>query len=146
MYNANAPEFMNKILTNIIANLENTKHAPSVQMNDVPQDAEDLGDEEEDSPMAIDTKGGSQQARDERVVPDNEFYDEEDKDAGERYIGPSESSKVEKETPAAEPEHGAATTESNAQNSTEAKPETEKAQITEEEQKEIDELNKAAQL
>ena len=31
MFNQNSPEFLDKILTNIIANLENTKHAPSVQ-------------------------------------------------------------------------------------------------------------------
>ncbi|CAH2354222.1 histone deacetylase Rpd3p [[Candida] railenensis] len=86
MHNANSPEFLNKILTNIFASLENTKHAPSVQMNYVPNDAEELGDVDEDTQEAIDTKGGSQQARDEIIQPDNEFYEDEDRDEGERNI------------------------------------------------------------
>ncbi|CAK7892173.1 histone deacetylase Rpd3p [[Candida] anglica] len=86
MHNANSPEFLNKILTNILTNLENTKHAPSVQMNYVPNDPEDLGDVEEDTAEAIDTKGGSQQARDEAIQPEGEFYDDEDRDKGEKNI------------------------------------------------------------
>lgn len=86
MHNANSAEFLNKILTNIYQNLEHTKHAPSVQMHDVPHDAEDLGDEDEDTNEAMDTKGGSQQARDEQVQPDNEFYDDETGDKGERDV------------------------------------------------------------
>lgn len=86
MHNANSAEFLNKILTNIYQNLEHTKHAPSVQMHDVPHDAEDLGDEDEDTSEAMDTKGGSQQARDEHVQPDNEFYDDETGDKGERDL------------------------------------------------------------
>ncbi|KAH3674227.1 hypothetical protein WICMUC_003469 [Wickerhamomyces mucosus] len=74
MYNANSPEYLDKILTQIYSNLENTKFAPSVQVNDVPRDAEDLGDEDEDLPDAIDTKGGSQFARDNIITPKNEFY------------------------------------------------------------------------
>lgn len=76
MYNANSPEFLNKILTYIISNFDNTKHSPSVQMNYTPHDAEDLGDVDEDTPEAIDTKGGSQQARDERVEALGEHYDD----------------------------------------------------------------------
>lgn len=75
MYNANSPEYLDKILTQIFSNLEHTKFAPSVQINDVPRDAEDLGDEDEDLPDAIDTKGGSQFARDNIITPKNEFYD-----------------------------------------------------------------------
>lgn len=71
-------------MTSIVANLENTKHAPSVQMNDVPNDPEDLGDIEEDNADAIDTKGGSEMSRDAQVQPENEFYDDDDKDAGKR--------------------------------------------------------------
>lgn len=78
MYNANTPEFLNKILTNIISNLEHTQYAPSVQMQAVPNDVEDNGDELEDTKEAIDTKGGSQQARDEQIVGENEFYDIDD--------------------------------------------------------------------
>ncbi|KAG7193532.1 histone deacetylase [Scheffersomyces spartinae] len=86
MYNYNSPEFLNKILTNIVANLENTKHAPSVQMNYVPNDPEDEGDVEEDTKEAIDTKGGSQQARDETIEGPNEFFDDDEKDPGEKNI------------------------------------------------------------
>ncbi|KAG0653526.1 histone deacetylase [Monosporozyma unispora] len=57
-----------------VHNLENTKYAPSVQLNDVPRDREDLGDVEEDTAEAKDTKGGSQYARDQRVENGNEFY------------------------------------------------------------------------
>ncbi|ODQ57044.1 hypothetical protein WICANDRAFT_81273 [Wickerhamomyces anomalus NRRL Y-366-8] len=74
MYNANSPEYLDKILTQIFSNLEHTKFAPSVQINDVPKDAEDLGDEDEDLPDAIDTKGGSQYARDNLITPKTEFY------------------------------------------------------------------------
>lgn len=75
MYNANSSEYLDKLLTQIFSNLSNTKFAPSVQINDVPHDAEELGDEDEDLPDAIDTKGGSQFARDNIITPKNEFYD-----------------------------------------------------------------------
>ena len=64
-------------MTNIIANLENTKHAPSVQMNEVPNDPEDLGDVE-DTAMAID-KGRFEMSRDAQIQPDNEFYEDDEK-------------------------------------------------------------------
>lgn len=91
MYNANSPEFLNKILSNIIASLEHTQHAPSVQMNYTPRDAEDLGDEDEDTSEAKDTKGGSQQAQDEAIQPGNEFYDDDNKDKEERNISNGKS-------------------------------------------------------
>jgi histone deacetylase 1/2 len=77
MYNANSPEYLDKILTQIFSNLESTKFAPSVQIQDVPRDTELYDDEEEDSAEAMDTKGGSQFARDNIITPKNEFYDEE---------------------------------------------------------------------
>ena len=142
-------------------------------MNDVPRDAEDLGDEEEDSPLAIDTKGGSQQARDEHIVPDTEFYEEEDLNPGERHIGASEptekvsveeakapeqpqgesqapvsapadtpvsepvSAPVETQTLAPEKSLGSVLTVENDTTSPHAKPE-----LTADELKEIEELNK----
>lgn len=79
MHNANTPEYLNRIMTQIFANLENAKHAPSVQMNDVPKDMIDFEDDvEEDTKEAIDTKGGSQKKRDERIIPENEFYDKDE--------------------------------------------------------------------
>ena len=133
MYNANSPEFLNKILTNILTNLENTKHAPSVQMNYVPNDAEDLGDIDEDTQEAIDTKGGSQQARDEITQPDNEFYEDDDKDAGSRDIQNFSKSASASESKPAE-------LETTAQPETLEEPEDEKM-LTDEELKEINELN-----
>ena len=124
MHNANSAEFLDKILTSIVSNLENTKFAPSVQMHDVPRDAEDLGDVEEDTPEAIDTKGGSQQARDERVEPDNEFYDDEERDAGEKNIQNFGDASNERGVP---------------QHSDVAKPLD--TAITDEEMKELDALN-----
>ncbi|KAK7677813.1 histone deacetylase [Cerrena zonata] len=103
-------------------NLENTKHAPSVQMNEVPRDAEDLGDVEEDTAEALDTKGGSQQARDEIIQPDNEFYDEDDKDKEERNI--NEESKP-----------------TDTDGDVKMDENSEKPVVTEEEMKEINDLN-----
>lgn len=74
MYNANSPEYLDKILTQIFTNLESTKFAPSVQIQDVPRDVELYDDEDEDTADAIDTKGGSQFARDNIITPKNEFY------------------------------------------------------------------------
>lgn len=79
MHNANSPEYLSRILSQIFSNLENTKHAPSVQMHDVPRDLTDFDDDpEEDTKEAMDTKGGSEKARDERIIPDNEYYDKEE--------------------------------------------------------------------
>lgn len=75
MYNANSPEYLDKILTQIFSNLEATKFAPSVQIQDVPRDMEIGEDDQEDTAEAMDTKGGSQLARDEAVEGVNEFYD-----------------------------------------------------------------------
>ncbi|SCU99016.1 LANO_0F00496g1_1 [Lachancea nothofagi CBS 11611] len=73
MFNVNTPEYLDKVLTGIFTNLESTKFAPSVQMNNVPHDQEDLGDVEEDTDVAKDTRGGSQYARDQMIERDDEF-------------------------------------------------------------------------
>ncbi|KAF6015436.1 histone deacetylase [Brettanomyces bruxellensis] len=76
MYNANSPEYLSRILTEIYSSLEPTKHAPSVQMQPIPADIRGFDDDTaEDSKEAMDTKGGSQKNRDEIVVADNEYYD-----------------------------------------------------------------------
>lgn len=76
MHNANTPEYLNRILTQLISNLENCKHAPSVQMQQVPHDIKDFDDDpQDDCEIARDTRGGTQKERDEHIVPDNEFYD-----------------------------------------------------------------------
>ncbi|ODQ77416.1 hypothetical protein BABINDRAFT_101286 [Babjeviella inositovora NRRL Y-12698] len=78
MHNANSPEYLDKILTQIFANLEHTKFAPLVQMQDVPRDMCDLSDDEgEDTNEAMDTQGGSEFARDSLVETKGEFYEDD---------------------------------------------------------------------
>ncbi|CCG25411.1 Rpd31 histone deacetylase [Candida orthopsilosis Co 90-125] len=153
MYNQNSPEFLDKVMTSIVANLENTKHAPSVQMNDVPNDPEDLGDIEEDNVEAIDTKGGSEMSRDAQVQPENEFYDEDDKDAGEKNIEENgkreESNGQSSKANAPEEEDVKMDDGDDTQNNTveEDKTKDETADVsmlTEEELKEIEAMNEAA--
>jgi len=86
MNNANSKEYLDKLLTQIVSNLDHTKHAPSIQLQEVPADKEDLGDVNEDMPDAIDTKGGSQMQRDKEVERELEFYNDEEKDKGERNV------------------------------------------------------------
>ncbi|ODQ45440.1 hypothetical protein PICMEDRAFT_74199 [Pichia membranifaciens NRRL Y-2026] len=79
MHNANTPEYLNRIMTQIFTNLDNAKHAPSVQMNEMPKDILDFEDDvEEDGNEAIDTRGGSQKRRDEMTVPENEYFDHDE--------------------------------------------------------------------
>lgn len=86
MTNANSPEYLDMVLTNVIANLDHTKHAPLVQMHEVPRDPEDFGDVDEDMAPSLDTKGGLEFARDREVARDGEFYDDDERDAGDRDI------------------------------------------------------------
>lgn len=80
MQNANSDDYLRKVRDQVIQNISRTQFAPSVQMSQVPRDPEDLGDVEEDTAAAKDTRGGSQYAQDERIMPDNEYYDDpEDK-------------------------------------------------------------------
>ena len=73
MFNANSPKYLDNILISIFESLEHTKYAPSVQLNHVPNDKENLGDVDEDTHEAMETKGGSQYARDSIVETYNEF-------------------------------------------------------------------------
>lgn len=82
MLNANSKEYLDKLLVQLLKNLEHTKHAPSVQMQYTPNDPEDLGDVDEDAKESLDTKGGSQYARDNEIQPGNEFYEDDDKAEG----------------------------------------------------------------
>ena len=89
MGNSNAPEKLQKILDKVLQNLERTKFAPSVQLQDVPRDAEDLGDDDEDTENAKESKGGSLYAHDQRVAHKNEFYDDENKSGGKSILSTS---------------------------------------------------------
>lgn len=82
MPNANSPEYLKKILTQVLQNLSRTKYAPSVQIQDIPRDLEDLGDAGEDTSLAMETRGGSQKKQDEHVQATSEFYDDEDISGG----------------------------------------------------------------
>lgn len=84
MHNANSPDYLKKITEQVMQNLSRTKFAPSVQIQDVPKDAEELGDEEEDEEYAKESRGGTQDAKDTRIEADNEFYDDEDKSGGKK--------------------------------------------------------------
>lgn len=74
MINANSPEYLNKILNQVLQNLERTKFAPSVQQQPVPRDAEETPIDE-DSNEAREAKGGTEAEKDAHIQPRNEFED-----------------------------------------------------------------------
>ncbi|ODQ63560.1 histone deacetylase [Nadsonia fulvescens var. elongata DSM 6958] len=82
MENSNSREYLEKILSQVLQNLERTKFAPSVQMTVPPADLElsngggkygDGDDIDEDTSEAMDTQGGSQIARDKITESVNEY-------------------------------------------------------------------------
>ncbi|KAI8096268.1 uncharacterized protein BX664DRAFT_323504 [Halteromyces radiatus] len=77
MENMNTPDYLEKIKTQVFENLSRTLFAPSVQMQEVPRDHE-ISDNEDDVDPDDRTP---QHLRDKRVVPDNEFYDEDEGEA-----------------------------------------------------------------
>ncbi|KAK6202484.1 uncharacterized protein RJT21DRAFT_118531 [Scheffersomyces amazonensis] len=153
MNNANSPEYLDRILTNVLSNLDNTKHSPSVQMNEVPAswNFDDLLAEDEENDLeAIDTKGGSQQARNKIIQPENEFYDEEDADRGEKNIdiqsrnGNSNgngNSKANGKNTVAEVPAITINSEQKVHESTATNNENSNVTLTDEEMNEIDKLN-----
>ncbi|KAJ2499057.1 histone deacetylase [Coemansia sp. RSA 1972] len=70
--NSNSPEYLDRIMNQVLQNIRRTSFAPSVQMQDVPRDIdrdtidEDLMDPDERMPEAL---------RDQHVVPDTEMYE-----------------------------------------------------------------------
>lgn len=72
MINANSPEYLNKVLSQVLQNIERTQFAPSVQMQPVPRDI-DTEDMDDDSEQAKETSGGTQEERDRHVAIVNEF-------------------------------------------------------------------------
>jgi histone deacetylase 1/2 len=88
MDNANSPEYLHKILTQVIENIRRTQFAPSVQMTDVPRDSllPGMNDEDDDAMDDEDADQNpdaryTQRFMDSKVAKDNEFYDEsEDED------------------------------------------------------------------
>ncbi|KAI8323252.1 histone deacetylase Clr6 [Martensiomyces pterosporus] len=77
MDNANTPEYLDKIFTQIAEHLRNVPHAPSVQMQEVPRDwPEESEGEEDDEEMdeEPETKVTRRQ-KEARVVPHTEVYE-----------------------------------------------------------------------
>ncbi|KAJ2664045.1 histone deacetylase [Coemansia sp. RSA 1200] len=70
--NSNSPEYLERIRTQVLQNLDRTRFAPSVQMQDVPRDADhDLADEDALDP----DERMSESTRDQHVVPEAEMYE-----------------------------------------------------------------------
>ncbi len=89
MENANSPEYLEKIKTQVIENLKRTGFAPSMQMNDIPGDslaamddaeaAEDDEDEDENKDVRY-----TDRRWDKRITKDAELSDSEDEELNER--------------------------------------------------------------
>eukprot|EP00160_Parvularia_atlantis_P011115 Unigene2164_Nuclearia_a/m.6713 Unigene2164_Nuclearia_a/g.6713 ORF Unigene2164_Nuclearia_a/g.6713 Unigene2164_Nuclearia_a/m.6713 type:complete len:401 (-) Unigene2164_Nuclearia_a:17-1219(-) len=77
MDNLNTREYLEKYCAKIIDNLRNLAHAPSVQMQEVPEDfLRDSSDEDDENPE----ERISQARHDKHVVPDGELSDSDDED------------------------------------------------------------------
>ena len=89
MDNANSREYLEKIKTQVIENLKRTAFAPSVQMTDVPRDAEGMDDEADailddlDEDENKDTRY-TKRRWDKYVEKDGELSESEDEDEAER--------------------------------------------------------------
>lgn len=77
MVNANSPEYLNKVLNQILQNLQRTQFAPSVQLQPVPRDVEESAMDVE-SNEAMEAKGGTLEERDEHIAKVNEFENSKD--------------------------------------------------------------------
>ncbi|KAJ1940781.1 histone deacetylase [Kickxella alabastrina] len=70
--NANSPEYLDRMRSQVLQNIERTRFAPSVQMQDVPRDVDrDTVDEDALDP----DERMPETARDQLVVPDTEMYE-----------------------------------------------------------------------
>ncbi|RZC42128.1 Hist deacetyl domain containing protein, partial [Asbolus verrucosus] len=82
MFNQNTPEYLNKIKIRLLENMRTLSHAPSVQVQAIPEDAINLepeGEDETDKDERLPQKN-----LDQRIVPENEFSDSEDEGEGGR--------------------------------------------------------------
>ncbi|KAJ1888856.1 histone deacetylase [Kickxella alabastrina] len=70
--NANSPEYLDRMRSQVLQNIERTRFAPSVQMQDVPRDVDrDTVDEDALDP----DERMPETAREQLVVPDTEMYE-----------------------------------------------------------------------
>jgi len=86
MENLNSKEYLEKIRLSVIANLERTKGAPSVQMTDVPREQERFMNEREDMLDDLDEEMNtdsrhSERQWDKKIEHDGELSDSEDEEA-----------------------------------------------------------------
>ncbi|TGZ73673.1 hypothetical protein CRM22_001398 [Opisthorchis felineus] len=83
MTNQNTPEYLDNIKAKLFENLRMIPHSPSVQMQDIPNDAIDI---EEQEAVARDHADPDRRisimAADKAVQPNNEFYDEPEEGSG----------------------------------------------------------------
>ncbi|ODV88478.1 hypothetical protein CANCADRAFT_33060 [Tortispora caseinolytica NRRL Y-17796] len=84
MLNANTKQYLNKVLSSVLENLERTKFAPSVQIQNVPRD---VPEDEVDEDLYKDERNGGQPGWDATVQHDGELSDSDDEgDGGRRNI------------------------------------------------------------
>ncbi|RVX74271.1 hypothetical protein B0A52_02103 [Exophiala mesophila] len=88
MDNANSREYLEKILSQVLENMKQTAHAPSVQMTDIPRDSLGLNDDDEAALDDLDEdenpdKRTTQRRRDKYVQKNGELSDSEDEDPEE---------------------------------------------------------------
>ncbi|KAJ1872987.1 histone deacetylase, partial [Coemansia sp. RSA 486] len=70
--NMNSPEYLDRMRSQVLQNIERTRFAPSVQMQDVPRDVDrDTADEDALDP----DERMPESARDQHIVPDAEMYE-----------------------------------------------------------------------
>ncbi|KAA8912752.1 hypothetical protein FN846DRAFT_773121 [Sphaerosporella brunnea] len=98
MENLNSREYLEKIKTQVLSNLERTRHAPSVQMTDVgrgttehQEDQDAILDDQEADTIGMDQRQ-TQRQWERGVEKPGELYDSEDEDMG-AHIGVRPSSK-----------------------------------------------------
>ncbi|KAI0978813.1 hypothetical protein GJ496_000183 [Pomphorhynchus laevis] len=86
MTNQNTPEYLDKIKARLFENLRMVSHAPSVPLQDIPDDIQiQESDSEEEDNM---DERITQRNRDRRIIPPNEHYDSDEDDEENRRIDP----------------------------------------------------------
>jgi len=84
MANQNTPEYLDKIKTRLFENLRMLPHAPGVQAANIPEDAVNEEEDEDEEKQHPPDERVSIRASDKRVQGDNEFSDSEDEGDGSR--------------------------------------------------------------
>jgi histone deacetylase 1/2 len=106
MPNQNSNEYLDKIKCKLIENLRMIPHAPSVQMQSIPDDAMNVEDYEaekmdEAEEMSADKRGGSQLAKDKRITHDQDMSEDES-DEQKRLLNDESSKQLTADAPKVE--------------------------------------------